>query len=120
MKHKHCVIRVEVNKPIINKGKARKFLRSLIKKIEMKEMYGPVASYCKMEGNRGITAFAVIETSHIALHIWDEKSPSLVQFDVYSCKDFEPQRVFDHLDVMEPTKIDYKFFDREQEFIKIL
>ena len=26
-------------------------------------------SYCKMEGNRGITAFAVIETSHIALHI---------------------------------------------------
>ena len=73
-----------------------------------------------MEGNRGITAFAVVETSHIALHIWDEKSPSLVQFDVYSCKDFEPQRVFDHLDVMEPTKIDYKFFDREQEFIKIL
>ena len=44
--------------------------------------------------------------------------PSLVQFDVYSCKDFEPQRVFDHLDVMELTKIDYKFFDREQEFIK--
>ena len=36
MKHKHCVIRAEVNKPIINKGKARKFLRSLIKKIEMK------------------------------------------------------------------------------------
>ena len=35
MKHKHCVIRAEVNKPIINKGKARKFLRSLIKKIDL-------------------------------------------------------------------------------------
>ena len=25
-----------------------------------------------MPGNRGITAVAIIETSHIAMHIWDE------------------------------------------------
>ena len=87
----------------------------------MKEMYGfSELVIVKWISTEALTAFAVIETSHIALHIWGEKSPSLVQFDVYSCKDFEPQRVFDHLDVIEPTKIDYKFFDREQEFIKIL
>ena len=120
MKHKHLVVRAEVSKPIVNKSKARKFLRSLIKKISMKELYGPVASYCKMEGNRGITAFAIIETSHLAMHIWDEVNPALVQFDVYSCSDFEPKTVVDHLQVMEPAKIDYKFLDRETEFIQVL
>ena len=28
-----------------------------------------------MEGNRGITGIAVIETSHIAIHVWDEFNP---------------------------------------------
>jgi S-adenosylmethionine/arginine decarboxylase-like enzyme len=26
----------------------------------------------KNQGNRGITAISVIETSHIAMHVWDE------------------------------------------------
>ena len=120
LKHKHLIVRATVNKPIVNKGKARSFLRSLIKKINMKELYGPVASYCKMEGNRGITAFAIIETSHIAMHIWDESNPSLVQLDVYSCSDFDPITVFDHLSIMEPVKKDFKFLDRENEFIQVL
>ena len=120
MKHKHLVVRAEVDNPIINKSKARKFLRSLIKKIKMKEMYGPVASYCKMKGNRGITAFAIIETSHLAMHIWDENSPSLIQFDVYSCSDFEPTTVIEHLQPLSPTKVDYKFLNREQEFIQVI
>lgn len=120
MKHKHLVIRSEVNKPIVNKTKARKFLRSLIKKISMKELYGPVACYCKMEGNRGITSFAIIETSHVAMHIWDEPTPALVQLDVYSCSDFDPKTIFDHLQIMQPAKIDYKFLDRENEFIEVI
>jgi len=120
LEHKHLIIRAEVEKPIINRNKARKFLRSLIKKINMKELYGPVASYCKMAGNRGITAFAVIETSHLAMHIWDEDNPSLIQLDVYSCSSFDPRIVFDHLEIMQPVKVDYKFLDRETQLIPIL
>ena len=30
-----------------------------------------------MPGNRGITAVAIIETSHITMHIWDEPNPAL-------------------------------------------
>jgi len=118
--HKHLVVRAEVDKPLVNKNKAIKFLRSLIKKIKMKPMYGPTASYCKMKGNRGITAFAIIETSHIAMHIWDETQPALVQLDVYSCSNFTPKTVFEHIETMIPTKIDYKFLDREQKFIQVL
>jgi S-adenosylmethionine/arginine decarboxylase-like enzyme len=120
LKHKHLVVRAEVDNPIINKAKATKFLRSLIKKINMKPLYGPTASYCKMEGNKGITAFAIIETSHIAMHIWDESQPALVQLDVYSCSDFDPKTVFEHLESMKPVVIDYKFLDREKQFIEIL
>ncbi len=114
--HKHIIIRAEVKKPIINKSKGRKFLTKLIKTINMKPLYGPVACYCKMEGNKGLTAFAIIETSHIAMHIWDEPNPALVQLDVYTCGPFNPQEVLDVLNVMEPVKVDYKYLDRENNF----
>ena len=82
----------------------------------MKSMYGPTATYCKMEGNRGVTAFAIIETSHVALHIWDEVDPGLVQLDVYSCSDFEPKKVLDILQELKPTKVEHKYLDREKGF----
>ena len=118
--HKHLLIRAEVNKPLANRNKAIKFLRKLIKSINMKAMYGPTASYCKMPGNRGVTAFAIIETSHIAMHIWDEPNPALVQLDVYSCAPLDPEKVLPFLNEMDPIKIDYKFLDRETEFKDLL
>jgi S-adenosylmethionine/arginine decarboxylase-like enzyme len=86
----------------------------------MKAMYGPTASYCKMPGNKGVTAFAIIETSHIAMHIWDEPNPALVQLDVYSCAPLDPEKVLPFLNQMDPVKIDYKFLDRETEFKDLL
>ena len=79
----------------------------------MKSMYGPTASYCKMTGNRGITAFAIIETSHIAMHVWDESSPALIQLDVYTCSSLDKNKVFEALDDFDPVKVEYKQFDRE-------
>ena len=35
---------------------------------------------------------AIIETSHIAMHIWDEPKPALMQFDVYSCGEFDVKK----------------------------
>ena len=120
MIHKHLIIKSEVNSPLTNPLQANKFLESLIDKIHMKTMYGPVAQYCEVEGNRGITCFAIIETSHIALHIWDEVKPALIHLDVYSCKDFESQIIYDHLQSMDPKKIYYKFVDRENEFTVVV
>jgi S-adenosylmethionine decarboxylase len=116
LEHKHIIIRAEVSEPITKRNKAIKFLNRIIKAIDMKAMYGPTATYCKMPGNRGVTAFAIIETSHIALHIWDEVNPALVQLDVYSCSDFEPKKVLDILQELKPTKIEHKYLDREKGF----
>ncbi len=118
--HKHLLVRAEVKAPIVNKNKAIKFLRTLIKAINMKAMYGPTASYCKMKGNRGVTAFAIIETSHIAMHIWDEVDPALVQLDVYSCADMDPNKVIEIIkQELDTVKIEYKFLDREHDFKEI-
>ena len=118
--HKHLLVRAEVKAPIVNKNKANKFLRTLIKAINMKAMYGPTASYCKMKGNRGVTAFAIIETSHIAMHIWDEVDPALVQLDVYSCADMDPNKVIEIIkQELDTVKIEYKFLDREHDFKEI-
>ena len=116
LEHKHIIIRAEVSEPITKRNKAIRFLNRIIKAIGMKAMYGPTATYCKMSGNRGVTAFAIIETSHIALHIWDEVNPGLVQLDVYSCSDFDPEKVLDILQELKPTKVEHKYLDREKGF----
>jgi S-adenosylmethionine/arginine decarboxylase-like enzyme len=52
-------------------------LKQFIEEIGMKVMMGPYVKYSHMVGNRGITGAAIIETSHIVMHVWDEPEPRL-------------------------------------------
>ena len=77
---------------------------------------GPYVVYHNVPGNRGITGAAIIETSHIIMHVWDEPSPALMQFDVYSCGEFEPEEICKKIQKdFDVIKIEYKFLDRETE-----
>ena len=111
--HKHVIIRAEVLNPPQDENKASNQVKDLINKIGMKILMGPYAKYCNMEGNRGITCVTIIETSHVAIHVWDEQSPSLVQLDVYTCGNLDKKIVFDSLEQFDPVKIEYKYLDRE-------
>jgi len=113
--HKHLIIRAEVNRPITSEKGLKKWLRNLVKKIDMKVIKGPFAAYVSKEGNRGITGMVMIETSHIAIHVWDEINPALVQCDVYSCAEFSSNEVLLELTEMEPIKIEYMLLDRAEE-----
>ena len=110
--HKHLIIRTEVVRPITNEKKLKQWLRKLVKKIDMKIIKGPYVAYVSKEGNRGITGVVMIETSHIAIHVWDEISPALVQCDVYSCADFSSNEVLIEFTPMGVTKIDHMMLDR--------
>jgi len=114
--HKHLIVRAEVESPIVDPEVATTWLRELIEGIGMKitEHGGPHCDYVDRPDNYGIAAVAVIETSHVALHIWDRDNPPLVQLDVYSCSDFKVHDVLPFLDVMKPTKISYQFLNREK------
>ena len=119
LEHLHLLVRAEVKVPIKKPSEAETFLREIIEAIDIKILYGPIAQYSPKTGNRGITAFAVIETSHVAMHIWDEIDPALVQLDVYSCANFDKNKVFSKLETLKPSKIDYKYLDRKQSFIPL-
>ncbi len=122
--HKHMIIRAEVNNPPKDTDVIKTWLKSLISGIRMKLISGidnnPVALYCDVPSNRGLTAIAIIETSHIALHAWDEDEPSIIQLDVYSCSDFSPSEIVTFLQVFEPVKIEYKFLNRNTGLQEII
>ena len=116
LKHKHLLVRAEVLEPPKDLKSTRLWLKKLIKDIDMKILAGPYAKYCDVKGNRGLTCVTIIETSHIALHSWDENDPALVQLDVYSCKDLDEKIVFDYLYKFQPVRMSYRYFDRETNF----
>ena len=113
--HKHLIIRAEVKHPITSEWELRKWLKNLVKIIDMKIVGGPYTAYVTKEGNRGITGVVMIETSHISIHIWDETIPALVQCDIYSCAEFQQGEVIMHLGIMKPKKIEYMMVDRSEE-----
>ena len=113
LQHKHLIVRSEVSKPPISAEQIVGWAKKLIEDIGMKIMMGPYAKYCDMKGNRGITCVTIIETSHVAIHVWDEQDPALVQLDVYTCGSLDVDVVFDALKEFKPVKTDYKFLDRE-------
>ena len=119
IEHKHIIIRAEVTKPPQDIRKVKKWLRKLIKAIGMRPLGKPTAVYVNKIDNKGITAVQCIETSHIALHCWDETSPAVLQLDVYTCSNLDKEIVLLFLDDFEPVKVDYAVIDRA-EFIDIL
>jgi len=119
VKHKHLLIRAEVNKPPASEEHIIFWLKNLIKKIDMKILAGPYATKVTKTGNAGITGVAIIETSHVVIHTWDENNPALIQLDVYSCKDFKKSDILECLEEFETVEVDYKYFDRENNFEEI-
>ena len=112
--HKHLIIRAEANKVPTDEEQLTEWLKDFIEFIGMKILMGPYVKYCTMEGNRGITGISVIETSHIAINIWDEPVPALIQMDVYSCADFDPYKIANKIkEDFDVVKIDYKYLNRE-------
>ena len=117
--HKHLIVRAEVKNPPKDETRAKEFLRELIEGINMKILFGPEARYVDVVGNRGLTCFAIIETSHVVMHTWDECNPAMIQLDVYTCGELNTNVVFDFLQQFDVIKMDYKFLDRETDLHEI-
>jgi len=115
--HKHLLLRGMVSNPPTSEQVVIDWLRDLVEKIGMKIVQGPFASMITEEGNRGLTATVMIETSHIAFHIWDEQEPGLLQFDLYTCSELNIDYVLDMLESFF-NLVDYQYivFDRQNGF----
>ena len=115
VEHKHVIIRAEVNSP---PGKddtemMKDWVIDLVDSIGMKLLSGPHVEYVDVPGNVGMTTVSIIETSHIAIHTWEEPDPALMQIDVYTCGPLDLDVVWEKLETFEPIRVYYKFLDRE-------
>ena len=118
--HKHLIVRAEAINPPMEENYLTEWLKDFIKSINMKVLMGPYVIYHDVPGNRGITGSAIIETSHIVMHVWDECKPALMQFDVYSCGEFSPETICKKITKdFDVTKIEYKFLNRENNLTDI-
>ena len=113
LEHKHLIVRAELNNPPKCTSAIDLWMRRLVEQIDMKILMGPYSVYSDMVGNQGLTAVTIIETSHIAMHVWDEVDPALMQLDVYTCSTLNIDDVFKALEQFEPVKVEYKYIDRE-------
>ncbi len=114
MEHKHLIIRAEVLEPPKNKLFIDMWLVNLVDSMGMEVAAGPISSYVIKKGNKGLTAAVLIETSHIAIHVWDEIEPALIQLDIYTCGPLDIEAAVRELDPFKPVKVEYKFLDRNE------
>ena len=115
--HKHLLVNAKVKNPMNTEEQGIEFLKDLVNQIDMKIIKGPFASYVDKDGNKGLTAIVMIETSHIAFHIWDEVDPGLIQFDLYTCGQLDLDRVMSIFkNTFDVQSLDYVLFDREHGF----
>lgn len=115
LEHKHLIVRAELNNPPKCTTAINQWMERLVKTIGMKILMGPYSVYSDMVGNQGLTAVTIIETSHIAMHVWDEVDPGLMQLDVYTCSTLDINDVFKAIEDFDPVKVEYKYIDREHE-----
>lgn len=95
--HNQLLINGYSDTPPTDEAFIKQWMENLVQEIDMKIIQGPYTAYVTKEGNRGLTAIVMIETSHIALHVWDEDSPGMIQFDLYTCSTLPVQDVIDNL-----------------------
>jgi S-adenosylmethionine/arginine decarboxylase-like enzyme len=59
----------------------------------MKDMNGTIREvFAYASGIEGLTGAAIIETSHVVMHrLGSSLTPPMLQLDVYSCAEFDPE-----------------------------
>ena len=96
--HNHLLVNGYALLPPTEEKATIAWMAQLVQDIDMKVIQGPFASYVSKEGNRGLTAIVMIETSHIAMHVWDETDPAFMQFDLYTCSTLPVEKVIQNLE----------------------
>ena len=112
--HLHLIVRAHVNVPPTSEKELNSWLEELVDLVGMTVVAGPTSVYVRDEGNEGVTGTITLATSHASVHVWDHEKPSLVQFDVYSCKEYSVDSVLDHLNKFSPESHEWMMIDRNE------
>jgi S-adenosylmethionine/arginine decarboxylase-like enzyme len=82
---------------------------------------GPTSVYVNEVGNEGITGTVTLATSHASIHVWDALELPMFQFDLYSCSDFTPEQVLNHINEhFNLQTATWQFIDRNGDDFKLI
>ena len=95
--HLHLLIKGYVQNPPKSEEVLNGWMKKLVEKVRMKVVAGPTSVYVDEPGNEGITGTVTLATSHASIHVWDAETPAMFQFDLYSCSEFTPEEVLEHI-----------------------
>lgn len=111
-KSTYLMIRSDIKSPIFDEFDFADWTGELIDKLGMKPILGPIAKHTKKPGNEGLTALAAMEGSHIACNVWYGCVPAILQMDLYTSETVIETIIFDHLHIMHPENMQFKYVDR--------
>jgi S-adenosylmethionine/arginine decarboxylase-like enzyme len=119
LNHKHVILTASLRSPPTQAAEVEEWLKVLVGKVDMQILFGPYCTRCDTDGNEGVTGVVCIETSHASIHVWDKIEQPFMKFDLYSCKDFSTDTIFEHMSCFDPISCDYIVLDRN-EHIRVI
>jgi len=117
--HIHMLVKAYVEKPPMAEQELNIWFTELVSDINMNVCIPARSNYVDIPGNRGITGQVGLSTSHSSCHVWDECSPAMLQFDLYSCAEYDSEKVIAKLNDFGLLGYEVMLIDREDGF-KIL
>ena len=114
--HLHFLVKGYVKNPPKSEQVLNEWMIKLVEKVRMKVVAGPTSVYVNEPGNEGITGTVTLATSHASIHVWDAVDPAMFQFDLYSCSEFTPEEVLDHVNEhFGLERSNWSFIDRNSD-----
>jgi len=111
--HRHLIVRAYVKNPPKSEEALAEWCKETIALVGMKVIGGPLVVRGEMKDNEGLTAVAVLDFSHLSVHTWDRVNPALIEFDLFSCKDFNMENVIEKINEFDTLDFSYMFIDRD-------
>jgi S-adenosylmethionine/arginine decarboxylase-like enzyme len=113
--HQHLLVKCWVTNPPKKEGLLNDWFTNLVETVGMKVVAGPTSVYVSDPGNEGLTGTVTLATSHASVHIWDTLELPMVQFDIYSCKEFSLEQVMGCFVSWGLVKAEWVMIDRNDK-----
>lgn len=113
LNHLHLLVTAWVDNPPMTAEDGTQWLHELVDIIDMQILMDAKAIYCEDLGNEGVTGIVGLTTSHASFHSWHNDPKPFVSFDLYSCRNFSIEQVFEHLKAWGLRRCDYILVDRD-------
>ena len=119
--HLHLLVKGYISNPPKTEEILNNWFKELVNKVGMVVVAGPTSVYVNESGNEGITGTVTLATSHASIHVWDALEEPMFQFDLYSCSDFTPKQVLEHINEhFQLQSATWQFIDRNGDEFKLI